>query len=323
MDDQLYVIAPLFNPAGFRTRDDLFLRFAAHVRASGGVLVPAECATGQRPFLSGAFQEPAVRVRTNQWLWLKENLVNMGLAALPSTAQYVCWVDTDVQFARPDWVAATIAELRRRPIVQMFSQVLYLSPSFEPYQRYRGFAWCYVNDRPHGRGHDFWLPGGAWATTREQIQAVGGLLDRTIGAADHHMAYALLGRVSDTVQCPITDGHESLLRAWQSRAADVFRGKVGYVEGALLHFWHGCMASRQYLSRWEVIDRYRFDPLADLTYRADGLLTFTSAGQRLAAAVEAYFRSRDEDSVTLPANEVQEFFLPTFPPRDLQRPPVP
>jgi len=313
VDDRLYVIAPLFNPRGFRTRDALFLRFAAHVQSSGAVLVPVECAFGRRPFLCAQLEGPAVRVRTDQSLWLKENLINLGLAALPPEAHYVSWVDADVQFVRPDWVAATIAELQSYPIVQMFSQVLYLSPSFEPYQRHRGFAWGYANNQPHGRGHEFWLPGGAWATTREKIQAVGGLLDRTLGAADHHMAYALIDRVTDTVQCAITEGHEALLRSWQDLALDVFRCEVGCVEGTLLHFWHGSMASRQYLSRWAIIDSHRFDPLTDLAYRSDGLLTFTSAGQRLASAVEAYFYTRDEDSMSLPDDEVHDCFRPIFP----------
>jgi hypothetical protein len=316
MDDRLYVVAPLFNPGGFETRDRLFQQFATYVRDSGGILVPAECATGDRPFRSADLPGPAVRVRADQWLWLKENLINLGLVALPPSARYVCWVDTDVQFVRPDWVSATVQALQRHAIVQMFSQALYLTPSFEPYQRCRGFAWCFVHGRPHGRRHDFWFPGGAWATTRERVHAVGGLLDRTLGAADHHMAYALLGRVLDTVQCPITRGHEKVLRSWESRAVEVFDGRVGYVGGTLLHFWHGCMASRQYLSRWAIIDRHRFDPLVDLGYRLDGLLELTGAGQRLAADLEAYFRVRDEDALTVPDGEVQEFFRPVFQPFD-------
>lgn len=309
MDQSLYVVAPLFNPCGYRTRYLRFLDFARHVRESGGVLVTVECAFGDQPFVVDEnVGGICIRCRSSQMIWLKENLINLAVAALPDSARYLAWIDADVQFSRPDWVPATVSLLTKHRFVQMFSQIIYLSPLYEPYQRMRSFAWCYLHGRPHGRRHDFWFPGGAWATTIEAFRRCGGMLDRTLGAADHHMAYGLIGRIDDTVQCEITPGYRHLLHEWQAGAQTAIGSQVGCLDGLLLHHWHGNMAARQYVSRWEIIRRHQFDPYVDLRYSDDGLLEYSTDGHRLVRDVEEYFDQRQEDSSKLPKAEIQAFF---------------
>lgn len=75
----------------------------------------------------------------------------------------------------------------------------------------------------------------------------------------------------------------------------------------LLHHWHGDLANRKYVERWDILARHSFSPFEHLRSAvcatkprslADiGLLTWDArASQALRHEVVQYFRERDEDS---------------------------
>src|SRR5229473_1294403 len=102
---ELHIITAISNPCRYRTRYDLYRRFAKYVAESGARLTTVEAAFGERDF---AITEPGrpdhVQLRTSHEIWHKENLINIGITRLPADWEYVAWVDADVAFARPDWV---------------------------------------------------------------------------------------------------------------------------------------------------------------------------------------------------------------------------
>ncbi len=62
-----------------------------------------------------------IQVRYDKPLWLKESLLNIALKRLPQDAQYVAWIDADVSFHNPDYIAQTIQKLQDHDVIQMFS----------------------------------------------------------------------------------------------------------------------------------------------------------------------------------------------------------
>lgn len=297
----LHVIAVISNPCRYRSRYELYRRFEQSVRASGAQLWTVEAAFGKRPF---AVTDPAnpqhLQVRTRCELWHKENLINLGIARLPHDWEYVAWVDADVSFARPDWVEETVHQLQHHPIVQMFSIAQDLSPAYEPFQTHKGFCYSYHKKLKGGGAYEFWHPGFAWAARRDTIDALGRLMDWAIlGAADHHMALALIGEAKRSMPGGLSRTYTDWVYMWQDRAERYVQRNIGYVEGLLLHYWHGKKCDRRYVERWDVLVKNKFDPLLDLKRDSQGLYQLTDHSVKLRDQIRLYFRQRNEDSIDL------------------------
>jgi hypothetical protein len=346
----LYVIVPIFNPIRYKSRWKHYERFADHVKQSGGVLVTVEAAFGSRhhalqagisqhemPIYQEAPTKPTefhkarttephiyIRVRTDDEIWFKENLINIGISRLPEDWKYVAWVDGDVAFARPNWVGETIHQLQHYKLVQMFSESQDLGPRYASINHAQSFMSCHVKGIPrptprtdtqtvpYGSGgvpglpgkYILWHPGFAWAARREAIDELGGLVDfARMGAADNHMAHALIGCVEDSFHHGVHPNYRKRLLEWQWRCDRYIRRNVGYVSGLLIHYWHGRKVDRRYWDRWRVIVENQYNPDLDVKYDWQGLLQLADRGEprsiTLRDDARRYFRARNEDSIEL------------------------
>ena len=314
----LYVVAVVFNPARYRTRYRLFKEFEAYVEQSGAILYTVEIAFGERGYVCTEKDNPRhLQLRTHCEIWLKENALNLGVARLPEDWKYVAFVDADVSFARPDWVRETIEQLQHNKVVQMFSKSLDLGPDHVPFNGTGsyGFAYCYRNNIPRahpgklpaGYGHpdgQYWHPGYAWAYTRKAYEDLGGLIDHAIiGAADYHMAQALLGDVESSIPKPkggkrIDPVYVEQCLDWQQLADRHIQGHLGYVEGSLIHHFHGAKVNRRYRERWDVLFSTDYKQRRDLRRDRQGLWSLTKENPALKRALQDYFNQRNEDDIS-------------------------
>ncbi len=326
----LYVVTAVFNPERYRSRYRLYWDFEKHVIDSGGQLFTVEAAFGERPFEVTRPDEPNhIQVRTDSEIWLKENLLNIGVSRLPKDWKYVAWVDADVHFARPDWVSETVQQLQHFNVVQMFSYAMDMAPDYSGLEHTYGigirpasWAYCYVNDMPKvntnlrktledGRmskevrktsdgygllkGNYYWHPGFAWAMRRKTWDDVGGLIDYSVlGAADYLMAAAMTGDLA--LSDWMNPNYKRWIWEWKKRADKYINGNVGYVPGLLMHHWHGKKASRGYKDRWKIFRDHNFDPELDLKKDWQGVWQLTDRSSGLRDDIRKYFRARDEDS---------------------------
>lgn len=317
LTQRFYVVTAISNPHRYQSRYRLYDKFACHLRASGAQLLTVELAFGQRPFeVTEAGNPFHVQLRSAHELWFKENLINIGISRLPADWEYVAWVDADVAFARPDWVEETVHLLQHYPVVQLFSEAHDLGPEYQTLGYHRGFVWTYreMGQAPPsgrteyyygGKRNNFlWHPGFAWAARRDAIDALGGLIDWVIlGSADNHMAYALVGAVGNSVHPQINAHYRYLLEEWQTRAERHIRRNIGFMEGLLLHYWHGKKRDRRYRDRWKILVANDFNPALDLKRDWQNVWQLEQAHtrrrQRLRDDIRHYFASRNEDSIDL------------------------
>ncbi len=113
------------------------------------------------------------------------------------------------------------------------------------------------------------------------------------------MAGALIGKVLMTVNSGVQQRYIDKLLTWQDRATREIDGNIGYVDGLLLHYWHGKKKDRQYSDRWKILVEDKFDPDLDLKRDAQGLWQLTDRNPKLRDDLRCYFRSRNEDSIDL------------------------
>ena len=64
-----------------------------------------------------------------------------------------------------------------------------------------------------------------------------------------------------------------------------------------MHNWHGRKAGRQYQSRWEILEKWQFDPQTDLTKNVQGVYELSTKRTGLRDDIKAYFRRREEDGI--------------------------
>lgn len=141
-------------------------------------------------------------------------------------------------------------------------------------------------------------PGFAWAWRRTALNKVGGFIDKAIlGNADHHMALALIGEATRSLHSKTTQEYKDMVYQWEERAKALNRN-IGYMEGTIMHRWHGHKRSRGYNNRWQVLINHEYNPLKDVRYEANGVLALQPDKWRLKHDIDSYFVSRNEDDIS-------------------------
>ncbi len=306
-NSKLDVIIVCSNPVRYHSRYRLFRQCAKELAATSHVRLhvvegvykgrQAECAPVNHEY---NYQE----FKLHSEIWVKENLINLGVKhLLPKDWKYVAWVDADIHFRNDNWALDTLHALQHYQIVQPWKDALDLSFDGGVMQHFKSFGYFSAKDiaqatsvknpycKPYGH------TGFAWACTRAFYENVEKLLDFGIlGAGDAHMAYACIGRVQETINQQMAGGYKHLADLWQAKAKYACAGLVGYVPGRIEHFWHGPKAARKYGSRWQILVKYKFDPMKDLKFDHQGVLKLKGK-PGLEHAIMRYNRERSEDSI--------------------------
>lgn len=305
--DLLHVVTCVANPLRWKSRIALYKAFERHMLDSGVILTVVECVLGERPFeLSGNSRVRHIGVRHSTFTFNKECLLNLGIQSVVRSdpdAKYIATLDADITFRDPDWAVETVHALQRFEVVQPWITCYDLGPNGEHLELHRSFCNLWQNGRPIVQGsnakegpYQFGHPGYAWAWRRSAL-AVCGLLPNTavLGAADHHMALGLIGRITDSVPGDLTPGYFAPLLSWQGRARALGKN-IGCIPGTIEHGFHGAKARRRYVERWDILRKWQFDPSSDLLTNEYGVVELSGNKPGLRMDIERYFAERNEDA---------------------------
>ena len=319
--ETLHIISVVFNPSGYNSRVNLYNEYRERIEKLKGVkLYTVECLfEGQSPTVANRPQDTVVRAQ--QKLWLKENLINIGVRKLPKDWKYMAWVDGDIEFHQTNVARKTISALKVNPIVQMWKDAHFLGPSKEVLETCTSFGYFAQNNLSidTGKFHkEYPHPGFAWAMTRSAFENIGGLPEFSIvGSGDNHFAYGLIGRVMDSIPPQslqfISDNYKTKLfefqenvsrNVWgQSPSFKNLRSGPGFVDTTISHHWHGDWKDRNYVKRWECLkatNGFRsilFQPDTDLHHNKAGVLQLSNTV--FIPSIERYFDKRKEDGMVV------------------------
>ena len=297
--DPLYVILPYFNFCGFKRRRDLFVQFVNEIAKTQGPLVRMVIseAVGTARLPRGLPVWKHMTFETPSKIWIKENLINLAADRLPRYWKYMAWIDADLTFLNQNWVRDTIHELETADVVQLWRSAVNLGPDGETLKVDKSFAYMFIDSGTEWTQTDrygFWHPGYAWACTRKAYDIMDGLVDWAIlGSGDRHMAMALAGLAQKSCPGNIHPNYMFLLRNFEKKLKNF---KTSYVDGTILHYWHGSFANRRYRERWEILTKNNFDPFEDIGMDSDGIISLTEVGKRFDTFLDDYFTGRKEDS---------------------------
>lgn len=326
--DHFWVITVISNTSMYKRRYELYWPFIEMCHDAGVNVITVEHVLGERPF---AVTEPGnpyhVQIRSVEELWLKENMVDLGVhraKQLDVRAREVAWVDADCQPATDSaraWFELTWHMLQRYQFVQMWQYLQNYGPQNQPvdgqqlsfmktYEK-MGFRVPASRNIKWDDGHSGFLtlgrPGLAWAANVDALDAVGGMLDFCIlGSGDWHMAHGLVGAMkqgsSEFDRAAGAHPYRDALFEWQERCTRWIKRDVGYVPVSLTHSWHGNKADRKYPTRGKILGEHKYDPRTDIKYDAFGQLHLETWDDRqisLRDQIRWYMQCRNEDSVDI------------------------
>src|SRR5712691_2606320 len=129
--DDVWALTAYYNPAGYASRRINYRKFRAHLDMP---LLTVELSTSGHFELAPTDAEIIIQVPAKSVLWQKERLLNIGLARLPSNVNSVAWLDCDIIFGNPNWLAQVSEILVDVPITQCFSEMIDLEKDAFPDQ---------------------------------------------------------------------------------------------------------------------------------------------------------------------------------------------
>lgn len=309
----MWGVTTYFNPSGYATKFENLQVFASSIRRQGLKLCIVELA-----YSDGAFRVPEawadllLRVKANAILWHKERLLNLGVVRLPSDCESVVWLDGDILFDNAHWVEETIQLLKKHKVVQPFQTAAWLPRGARDGQMSArdaseilakpGIAYARQQRRyPQGLEYrpDLAHPGFAWAARRDVLEPRGIYDKFVVGGGDY---FNMLAMFFDStlvahpkVSACLSEEQASDFQCWVDGFHRAVDGDVASTPGTVFHLWHGDLANRRYIDRYEILRRHHFDPRRDLIADRHGCWSWTARKPDLQRMVAEYFAGRLED----------------------------
>jgi len=299
------IVSCYFNFSGYRSAAKNLIAFLSSLEESHLEWLLVECAFEDAGFLLPSSRR-IVHIRSRDVMWQKERLLNLAVASLSERYSKVVWLDCDVLFENPKWLVQTSELLDSVPIVQPFTQAIWLRPEpsdlrssgEETWSSFAAVYTKYPNAALLGRYDWHGHTGFAWAARRDTV-ARHGLYDACLGGSgDHLMAHAFVGDWSSACLTYSLGCDTPFFRHfvdWSERIYPEVRAQVQFVPGTLLHLWHGTIANRHYASRHLKLIQLGFDPRHDIRIGPSGCWEWNSAKTELHQHAREYFLLRKED----------------------------
>jgi hypothetical protein len=303
---ELWAITTYFNAIGWRSRLANYRMFRRHLKVP---LITVELAYGPDFELHAGDAEILIQLRGRDVMWQKERLLNIALKALPDSCDKVAWLDCDIIFTRDDWPQAATRLLDRFVLVQLFSLVNRMPRAWAPgqeatpaMQTRRSIPFVIASGMPidaclrAGPTEIESAHGVAWAARRELLETHGFYDGCIIGGGDTVMLRAAYGYFDVVIRkLQLTAPEQRRYLAWGVPFHDAVRAQVGFVDGDVLHLWHGEPRHRKYGIRNRQLQYFQFDPFTDIVVGENGCWRWASDKPQLHDYVRDYFVGRRED----------------------------
>lgn len=306
-----------FNPCGYNIKLENYRRFRKANKKQGLKLLCVELAFDDADFeLREGDADILIQLRTSSVLWQKERLLNVGLKHLPKDCDKIAWLDADIIFYNDNWVEQTCKLLESYKVVQPFSFAVRQtkgvhSISFDKLpsgnvknQKRHSMVYGIIQfgkELPPSDYIEKGFSGLAWAI-RRHIFDKHGFYDRHIlGSGDTLIGRSFYGDKTSKVWCYGSKRMKIEFDRWLEEIYQEVSGSVHYVDGEVLHLWHGRRKNRDYLRRQAILKKYDFDPHKDIKIDENGCWVWATDKPEMHKRVRRYFWMRNEDGSLLRA----------------------
>jgi hypothetical protein len=299
IEDKLNVIIVISNPCLFKKRYKLTNEFIKRMENEEYVrlFVVELCYDEQKFVITKKNNKNHLQLRCNDVIWHKENMINIGVKKLlPKKWKSFAWIDADIEFENSNWALDTLKVLNGcKDIVQLWSHCDDLDADKTTMRIFHSFGYQFSKGNKYtGIGTNYWHPGYAWACTRKAYEKMNGLYDLAIlGSGDNIMALSLIKKGLNAINENSTIGYKKSVLEFQDKVKNF---RLGYIPGAIRHFFHGSKKNRKYQERWLILLKHNFDPNTFLKKNKDDILVPANICSKiLLNEILNYFKERNED----------------------------
>jgi len=295
---KLAVITTFYNPKKYVNIRYNYLKFSEKIKEKAD-LFPIELSFDGDFFID---DENVIQIKGDKKniLWQKEVLLNLVLDKIPKEYTNIAWVDCDIIFENENWIEECNDKLNDYKVVQLYEWAKRLGPNSEVEMNSRG-----IISRIHeidkvdinlSKG----IPGFAWAIRREVIDEIKFLETQIIGGGDALMFYSFFGIKRGFQSEQMNEKWFKKFSDWSDKAFENVDRSVGFVSGKITHLYHGSKTNRNYNERYDILNKYEFDPLMDLSKDKNGLWKLKN--KQISKELEKYFGDRNEDDNIIDIN---------------------
>jgi len=200
-------------------------------------------------------------------------------------------VDADVLFHnRTEWAKDAEKALDEYPMIQVFEKLWSTDSDLN-------LTNCVPGIIHAGTETTNAKPGYGWAARREILEKLPLLDSHIMGGGDTMMYYAGMGMFNNFMLTRTNIEWRRAFLKWAAKFYREIKGNIGCIPGALTHLYHGTYADRQYIERWIILSKNRFDPENDIKINKNGIWEWASDKPELHEEVAEYFEERKEDEI--------------------------
>ena len=293
MNKELAVVICHFNWCNFYTPTRNLHRF---LRQMGIANVPVY---GIELSLTGEFETnempnwKQIKVTKENVCFQKEACINLVVKSLPSHITKVAWIDHDFMFTNADWYNQASEALDKYKVIQLFSEYVPTDIFGRKIRSMISTAKSYAihNKRSNARGC-------AWAARRE-LWDNGGLYPFSfLGGGDSLFAHMIFGGMKDDKLYYVSGIHGNLkfepFLNWKNSILTYVGAKdVFYINGEIIHEWHGEHDGRKYATRYDIIKGMNLSKTVSLDHNE--LVKIDNISEQLRGNIMTYFKERNED----------------------------
>lgn len=282
-----------FSPAGFQRPKQNFLNVEKMLTLARIPTFTIECLIGdQDPLL----KNPTVQVKSNSYLFYKEQLYNLLVPKIPEQYTKLIFIDADIVFDDPSWVDKISNTLDRYDIIQPFKTAIWTSHCQKFYTKISEssvYAICTRVETDPRTYFGQYHPGFSFAMTRDYFTKIGGFFDKCVFGSGDSMFCNLFIKKAGFILT--TRSIDEEYEKWLANALAV-PIKFTYLPFKVYHMYHGSLIQRQYNSRYVLFKDYADTPFDSLFYvNSDGV--YEVYDPKLNQILKEYFLSRNEDFV--------------------------
>lgn len=251
-----------------------------------------------------------IKFQTDQLLWQKERVINFAVQKLPENIKYVGFIDGDILFANDNWVLQAKEKLEsiNDLMLQLFSVVYYLPKNHSKYNGYYSYFNYSIgkniidsngieNYKANFFSDSFYYanPGMAWICKKETLLKYP-LYDKCIiGGGDTINLINWLGiKNSDNIPFVKKNKKKNQIFVDELKMMQNIVLNISCLDSPIFHLNHGNKIDRQYKNRLDILEKYNFNPITDLTIE-QGLYRYTGNNSGILDGIKEYFKQRNED----------------------------
>lgn len=281
-----------FSPAGFQKPKNNFMYVKKLLDKANIPTFTIECVIGnQEPLL----KDPTVQVRSNSYLFYKEQLYNLLVPKIPEQYTKLVFIDGDIVFNNKNWIDEISKTLNVFDVVQPFKTAVWLGPYYGTFMGKKDSYMFRLFHSPYPTISELtkYHQGFSFAMTRKFFNKMGGFFDKCIiGGGD--TSFALLF-YKEKLKYNYSKIVATEYDKW-SENVFLMPKRFTYMPFTVYHLYHGSTKSRGYNVRHRLLEELNIENWDDLVYTNEHNV-YELKSQQANEIMKQYFLSRNEDGI--------------------------